>query len=36
MDRAVCSVMAITLFVDLLGWFANLSGSRVAGKVEVI
>ena len=33
-DRGVCSAMASS--VDLLGRYANCSGARVSGKVEVI
>jgi hypothetical protein len=32
----VCSVLAIASSVDLSGQYANGSGSRVIGKVEVI
>ena len=34
-DRAMCSAMAIASSVDLLGRYANCSGSRVSGKVEM-
>ena len=34
--RALCSAMAVALYVDLLGQYANCSGSRVSGKIELL
>ena len=35
-ERAVWSAIEIASSVDLLGQYANWSGSRVSGRVEVI